>query len=85
MEYVKSHIWPKMSILGYGVIFIGDDLSYPDFNSITKKNSPIDVHLTWFWRPTGVIFSGFDVIFRLRTALSYISDGKADDFAVTWR
>ena len=45
-----------------GVIFIGNDLPYPDFN----------------YR-RGVIFSGFDVIFRLHTALRYISDGKADD------
>lgn len=47
MEYVKSHIWPKMSILGYGdVISLLNDVPYPDFNSITNENSPIDVFLT---------------------------------------
>ena len=41
-----SHLVKNEHLANNGVIFIGNDLPYPDFNSITKENSLIDVFLT---------------------------------------
>ena len=47
MEYVKSHIRPKMSILGYdGIIYVCNDVPYPDFNYISVPIFTFDVCLT---------------------------------------
>jgi len=67
-----------------GVIFIENDLPYPDFNFITKKNSPIDVFLTGNWRRTGVIFRILMSFYVWSVISACIYDVKTGFYDVTY-